>query len=109
VAPLGAKRMLATFNQNNSPDMLAERLPRPLTGHDQITAQVLDELGEWLRSPSGEGLPSGELLGQDRIRALNAAVRHLFERLEVELAAYDPRVNVLESATKVGVGGGEAR
>ncbi len=92
VAPLGSKRMLNAFNQNSSPDMLAQGLPRPVMGHDQITAQVLDELGEWLRSPRGGGLPSGDLLGEERVRTLNAAVRHLFERMELELAAYDPRL-----------------
>jgi hypothetical protein len=91
VAPLGSKRMITTFNPESAPDMLAERLPRPLTGHAQVTAQLLDELGEWLRSPEGGGFSIGPLAGQRRVRALNAAVEHLFERLEREVASYDQR------------------
>jgi hypothetical protein len=92
VAPIGPKRMLNAFDQNRSPDMLAEHLPRPRTGHDQVTAQLLDELGEWLRSPAGGGFSTGALVGQHRVRALNAAVAHLFERLEGEVASYDQRI-----------------
>jgi hypothetical protein len=91
VAPRGSKRMLNAFDQNHSPDMLAERLPRPLTGHEQVTAQVLDELGEWLRSPTGGGFSVGRLAGEHRIRALNMAVAHLFGRLQAEVASYDQR------------------
>ncbi len=91
VAPYGSKRMLNAFNQNRSPDMLAEHLPRPLTGHDQVTAQLLDELGEWLRSPTGGGVSTGRLAGEYRVRALNTAVAHLFGRLEAEIASYDRR------------------
>jgi hypothetical protein len=92
VAPIGPKRMLNAFDQNRSPDMLTEHLPRPLTGHDQVTAQLLDELGEWLRSPAGGGFSTGALVGEHRVRALNAAVAHLFERLEGEVASYDQRI-----------------
>jgi hypothetical protein len=92
VAPLGPKRMLNLFNQNSSPDMMAERLPRPLTGHDQVTAQLLDHVGEWLRSPIGGAYSTGPLAGQRRVDALNAAVRHVFEQLEQEMARYDHRM-----------------
>ncbi len=92
VAPLGTKRMLNVFSQNRSPDMLADHLPRPLTGHDQVTAQLLDELGEWLRSPASGGFSTGTLPRRQRVRALNAAVEHLFDRLEVEVAMYDQRI-----------------
>ncbi len=91
VAPLGSKRMINAFDQNHAPDMLAENLPRALKGHDQITAQVLDELGQWLRSPTGGGFQIGGLLGTERVRVLNAAVGHLFSRLEAEIASYDRR------------------
>jgi hypothetical protein len=91
VAPLGSKRMINAFDQNRSPDMLAENLPRALKGHDQITAQLLDELGQWLRSPTGGGFSIGGLLGEQRIQVLNAAVGHLFDRLEAEIARYDKR------------------
>lgn len=89
VAPLGSKRMINALHQNHAPDMLAENLPRALKGHDQITAQVLDELGTWLRSPTGGGFQIGVLLGTERVRVLNAAVGHLFSRLEAEIASYD--------------------
>jgi hypothetical protein len=92
IAPLGLKRMLNALDQNSSPDMLAEHLPRPRTGHDQVTAQLLDELGEWLRSSEGGRFSTGALVGQDRVRALNVAVTHLFERLEKEVALYDQRI-----------------
>jgi hypothetical protein len=95
VIPLGSKRMLSAFNQNADPDMLATRLPPPLTGHDQITAQLLDELGEWLRSPSGGNLPIAVLRGKDRVKTLNSAVAHLFSLLETEIAEYDSQL-VLE-------------
>ena len=91
IAPLGPKRMLNAFNENNAPDMRAERLPAPLTGHEQVTAQILDELGEWLRDPGGAGVPVGRLTGGDRSAVLNKAVGQLFERMEADIARYDQR------------------
>lgn len=91
VAPLGSKRMLNAFNENNAPAMRAERLPAPLTGHGQVTAQILDELGEWLRAPDGAGLDVGPLTGGYRARVLNKAVGHLFNLMEVDIARYDQR------------------
>lgn len=91
VIPTGSKRMLTAFDQNGSPDMLAAALPRPLTGHAQIAAQILDELGEWLRRTDGGGFTSGTLEGARRRQALNAAVDHLFELLEAEISTYDRR------------------
>lgn len=92
VAPVGAKRMIKVFSQDRSPDMLAVNLPRPLTGHEQVAAQLLDELGEWLRSSGGGGFSIGVLEGKDRVRALNTAVEHLFKRLEDEVAVFDRRI-----------------
>lgn len=89
VAPLGPKRMLNAFNENDAPDMRAERLPPPLTGHEQVTAQILDELGEWLRDPGGAGVAMGPLTGGDRSAVLNKAVGHLFDRMEADIARYD--------------------
>jgi hypothetical protein len=91
VAHIGGKRMLNAFNQADSPDMMAERLPRPLRGHDQVTAQLLDELGEWLMSPGGGGFSIGEISQKQRIKALNAAVGYLFRRLESEIKFFDPQ------------------
>lgn len=91
VAPSGAKRMLNVFNQNDSPDMLAKGLPRPLTVHEQATAQLLDELGEWLRSPSGGRFSTGVPEPHGRVPLLNAAVEHLFGLLEQEVAKYGCR------------------
>jgi len=91
VAPLGPKRMLNVFNQNDSPDMLAAGLPRPLTGHEQATAHLLDELGEWLRSPSGGGFSTGVAQPDGGVPMLNSAVSHLFTRLQEEVARYDCR------------------
>lgn len=91
VAPLGPKRMLNAFNATNAPDMRAERLPAPLTGHEQLTAQILDELGEWLRSPDGAGLDVGRLTGDGRSGVLNKAVGHLFKLMEVDIASHDQR------------------
>ena len=92
VAPLGSKRMLHVFSQDRSGDMLSENLPAPLTGHEQVAAQLLDQVGVWLRSLAGGGFPIGALSGQDRVRVLNAAVSHLFEQFECEIAVYDRRV-----------------
>lgn len=89
VAPLGPKRMLNAFNENDAPDMRAERLPPPLTGHEQVTAQILDELGEWLRDPGGAGVAMGPFTGGDRSAVLNKAVGHLFDRMEADIARYD--------------------
>jgi len=91
VAPTGSKRMLNAFDQGQAPDMWAKDLPRPLTGHAQVTAQLLDDLGDWLRSPSGGNFPTGHFDGNDRVAALNAAVKYLFERLESEIVVYEPR------------------
>ena len=90
IAPTGSKRMVNVFRQDRSPDMLDKRLPRPLTGHDQVDAQLLDQLGEWLRSSTGGGFSIGALDNKDGVRALNAAVAHLFNHLEAEISAYDP-------------------
>ncbi|MBM9460259.1 hypothetical protein JK386_10120 [Nocardioides sp. zg-536] len=90
VAPSGSKRMLNAFDQSQAPDMWAKGLPRPLTGHSQVVAQLLDDLGDWLRSPSGGNFPTGGLDGNDRVAALNAAVKYLFKRLESEIAEYEP-------------------
>ena len=59
VAPTGSKRMLNAFDQGQAPDMWAKGLPRPLTGHSQVTAQLLDDLGDWLRSLVRRQLPDG--------------------------------------------------
>ncbi|TSI12868.1 hypothetical protein [Brevibacterium aurantiacum] len=91
VAPTGSKRMLNAFDQNQAPDMWAKGLPRPLTGHSQVTAQLLDELGNWLRSPSGGNFPTGGFEGKNRVDVLNAAVSYLFKRLESEIVVYEPR------------------
>lgn len=91
VAPLGPKRMMNVFNQDRSPDMLSARLPQALTGHDQVAAQLLDELGEWLRSPNGGRYAVGVLEGEAKVRILNAAVRHLFDRLETDVATFHKR------------------
>jgi hypothetical protein len=90
VIPTGSKRMLNSFDQGEAPDMWAKGLPRPLTGHSQVSAQLLDDLGEWLRSPSGGNFPTGSFDGPDRVAALNAAVKYLFERLVSEIAVYEP-------------------
>jgi hypothetical protein len=92
IAPLGAKRMLNSFNQNTDPDMLANRLPRPLTGHNQVSAQLLDELGGWLRSPSGGNFPVRNFVERDRTELLKSTVGHLFNILETEIAGYDQRI-----------------
>ncbi|MGJ8720851.1 MAG: hypothetical protein ACSHW9_03295 [Salinibacterium amurskyense] len=92
VAPLGAKRMINLFIQDQSPDMLSESLPQALTGHDQIDAQVLDELGEWLRSATGGAFPTGSLAGDERVKVLNLAVSRLFSRLEDEIKVCDKEV-----------------
>lgn len=90
VAPTGSKRMLNAFDQGLAPDMWAKGLPRPQTGHAQVAAQLLDDLGDWLRSPSGGNFPTGRFDGQDRVAALNAAVKYLFDRLEYEIVPYEP-------------------
>lgn len=89
VAPRGPKRMLTAFDEGGSPDMLADQLPRPWTGHPQVTAQLLDELGEWLRSPMGGQLAIGALEGPSRVDALNLAVKHLLDKLASAISAYE--------------------
>ncbi|WP_152348300.1 hypothetical protein [Brevibacterium sp. CFH 10365] len=89
VTPSGSKRMLNIFDQNLTPDMWATGLPRPLTGHSQVTARLLDDLGDWLRSPSGGNFSTGGFEGDERVDVLNAAVSYLFDRLESEIVVYD--------------------
>jgi len=91
VAPAGPKRMINVYAQDRDPDMLAVNLPDPLTGHGQVSAQLLDQLGEWLGSPTGGGFGVGPLTRPDQVRLLNAAVAYLFERLEAELATFAQR------------------
>lgn len=91
VAPVGPKRMLTVFDLGQAPDMLARGLPRPMTGHPQVAAQLLDDLGDWLRSSSGGNFPTGSVKGNDRVIALNTAVKYVFERLESEIDGYEPR------------------
>lgn len=88
IAPLGPKRMINAFTASKSPELSGERLPPPQTGHDQVTAQILDALGEWLRHPEGGGCAVGSLLGMERTKVLNKAVGHLFKLLEAELERY---------------------
>ncbi|KAA9087221.1 hypothetical protein [Microbacterium radiodurans] len=95
IAPEGTKRMINVFSQDRSPDMLAENLPRPLTGHEQVDAQLLDGLGEWLRSPEGGDLSTGVFDEKDRVRVLNSAVSHLFKLLEDDIAVFD-RNNLID-------------
>lgn len=94
VAPVGVKRMMNVFDGQRSPDMLAARLPRALTRHEQVAAQILDEVGEQLRSAEGGGFPIGALMGEDRVRALNAAVAYCLGLIENEVAAFDGRALV---------------
>lgn len=91
VAPLGEKRLIQVFSQEHSPDMLADDLPKPLTGHGQVTSQLLDELGEWLRSIEGGGYGIGPFEGTGRVDALNSAVSHLFARLEAAIVEFNGR------------------
>jgi len=91
VAPTGSKHILNSFDQGRSPDMWAQGLPYPLTGHSQVDAQLLDDLGDWLRAPSGGNFPTGGFDGNDRVTVLNAAVKYLFERLVSEIHVYEPR------------------
>lgn len=90
VAPIGSKRMLTAFDSGTAPDMWAKGLPLPLTGHSQVAAQLLDDLGEWLRSPAGGNFRTGAFEGKDRVAALNAAVGYLLARLEDKFAGYEP-------------------
>lgn len=91
VVPQGSKRMLYAFNQSDSPAMQAGRLPAPVTGHGQVTAQILDELGEWLRDPGGADLSVGPVASDERSGVLNKAVEHLFALMEDDIARYDQR------------------
>ncbi|KIP52870.1 hypothetical protein SD72_06685 [Leucobacter komagatae] len=95
VAPEGGKRMINVFSQDHSPDMLAVNLPRPLKGHEQVDAQLLDGLGEWLTSPTGGGFSTGTFADRDRVRVLNSAVSHLFKLLEDDVAVFD-RSNLID-------------
>lgn len=89
IAPEGPKRMLNVFDQGRHPDMLAAELPAPLTGHGQVSAQLLDNLGEWLRAPAGGGWERGVVAKEDRTKVLNSAVSHLFDELKAELSRYE--------------------
>lgn len=91
IAPLGPKRMLNVFNEDDAPKLRSDRLPAPLTGHGQVSAQILDELGDWLTDPAGAGFTVGPFAGRDRSLALNRAVDHLFQRMEAEISQYDQR------------------
>ena len=90
VAPTGPKRMVTIFTQEESPDLLALSLPRALVGHEQVEAQLLDDLGAWMRSPQGGRREIGQIPPAGRVGALNQAVAHLFDRLEDSVRDYEP-------------------
>ena len=71
--------------------MWAKGLSCPLTGHSQVAAKLLDDLGDWLRSLTGGNFPIGGFEGNDRVSVLNRTVKYLFERLESEIAVHEPR------------------
>lgn len=91
IAPLGAKRMLHAMTLPHMGGIPSRRLPYPRKGHGQVAAQILDELGEWMTSPGGGGFTVGPFASTMRVPALNAAVGHLFNRLESEIGEYDNR------------------
>lgn len=88
VAPIGAKRMLNAWQVSRYPELAQSHL-EAITGHGQVTAQVLDELGEWLRSPDGGARQSGAIASTERVRVLNISVAHLLNRLQDATAAFD--------------------
>lgn len=89
IAPLGPKRIALAPNWNERPDMFAIDIPIPLVIHPQITEQLLDDLGRWLRSD--KKMVEGILCGEERKKVFHQVVAYYFERLEKEISIYDRR------------------
>ena len=87
IAPLGSKRIALAPNWNERPDMFAIDIPVPLVIHSQIVEQLLDDLGQWLRS--NKKMIVGILHGKERKEVLHRAVEYYFERLKKEISIYD--------------------
>ena len=87
IAPRGPKRMALVSNWNERPDMFAIDIPVPLVIHSQIVDQLLDDLGQWLRS--NKKMIVGILHGKERKEVLHRAVEYYFERLKKEISIYD--------------------
>ena len=87
IAPRGPKRIALVPNWNERPDVFAIDTPAPLIRHPQITEQLLDDLGQWLRS--NKKMIVGILHGKERKEVLHRAVEYYFERLKKEISIYD--------------------
>lgn len=87
IAPRGPKRIALVPNWNERPDVFAIDTPAPLIRHPQITEQLLDGLGQWLRS--NKKMIVGILHGKERKEVLHRAVEYYFERLKKEISIYD--------------------
>lgn len=87
IAPEGPKRIALVPNWNERPDVFAIDIPVPLVIHPQITEQLLDNLGQWLRF--NKRIIVGILHGNERKEVLHQAVEYYFERLKKEISIYD--------------------
>ncbi|GAB2476128.1 hypothetical protein GCM10027030_07900 [Luteococcus sediminum] len=91
IAPTGSKRMMHTFADQDALELNPGLLPEPVYIHEQAEALVLDELGQWLTSPSGAAMSAGKVQSEERGAVLNAAVEHLFAKLEHEISRFDTK------------------
>ena len=87
IAPEGPKRIALVPNWNERPDVFAIDTPAPLIRHPQITDQLLDDLGQWLRS--NEKMVVGILCEEERKKVFRRVVKYYFERLKKEISVYD--------------------
>lgn len=76
-APLGMKKKIFTLNVANNPELCPLDSPnfRPIQESDE--QDVLDGIGEHLRNAGWKG----EITGEQRTKALNAAVDHCFRTM----------------------------
>lgn len=88
IAPVGAKRMISYLESTRIPEIFSSGFSTPLFAHEQVEAQLLDELGEWLTAIDGRGLTVGDLEDKEARNTLNSIVGFCFGQLESEIREY---------------------
>lgn len=91
VAPIGTKKTLVLVDDTLYSQPQAAIDDIPLGSHGQVSAQVLDSLGDWAISKYADKSATASFLNGDRTLVLNAAVGFLFEALNSEVSRLDAR------------------
>lgn len=87
IAPIGQKRMMASFDMSRKPQMEPGHLPKPRRLQQPDLNVVDDSFVEWVAKPMG--LDVGPIQDEKRIEVLNYFVDACFRRLRELLMLHD--------------------